>query len=85
MGSYAGITTGISLFLLFFVLVLAILWFILPFAVFGTKPKLDAIAAELKKLNATMEAMSMQQRVLVEQLRLIVAPRGMPPPPLDVN
>lgn len=32
-------------------LVVAILWIALPFAVFGIKKRLDAILAELKRLN----------------------------------
>ena len=35
-----------------FMVVLAILWIALPFAVFGIKGRLDTIIRELKKLNA---------------------------------
>ena len=35
-------------------LALVILWFMLPFAVFGTKKKLDAIIAESQKTNAEL-------------------------------
>lgn len=35
-----------------FLIVLAILWIALPFAVFGIKGRLDSILKELKKLNA---------------------------------
>jgi len=34
-----------------FLIILAILWFFLPFAVFGTKPKIDKLLAELKRGN----------------------------------
>lgn len=80
MGSFAGITAGISLLIAIFVVVLGILWFILPFAVFGTKRKLDAITAELGKLNATMEVMSAQQRVLVEHQKRLISPERLPSP-----
>jgi hypothetical protein len=34
-----------------FLLVLGILWFFLPFAVFGTKPKIDKLLEEAKRAN----------------------------------
>jgi cell division protein FtsL len=34
-----------------FLFVLAILWFLLPFAIFGTKDKLSELIAETKKTN----------------------------------
>ena len=37
-----------------FLIVLAILWFLLPFAIFGTKPKLDELLAETKKTNTEL-------------------------------
>lgn len=64
-----------------FLLILGVLWFFLPFAVFGTKPKLDAMLVELRKLNKTMETMSAQQRVLVEQQKLLIPAGRLPPPP----
>ena len=42
---------AIGVFAWLFLFVLAILWFFLPFAIFGTKPKLDALIAEQKKTN----------------------------------
>ncbi|MBO9662949.1 hypothetical protein [Dokdonella sp.] len=42
-----GILLGLSL---------AVVWFFVPFAIFGTKAKLDAIAVELRKLNENIEA-----------------------------
>ena len=49
MGAMFGGIFGLVIFL--FLLVLAILWFILPFAIFGIKPKLDKIIEELDKTN----------------------------------
>ena len=40
---------------IFFFIVLAVLWIILPFAVFGTKKRLDAIISESQKVNSWME------------------------------
>ena len=48
---------GLYLVVVLFLVFLAILWFILPFAIFGTKPKLDAVLHELKKSNAQLEAL----------------------------
>lgn len=54
-------STGVMIFLIFVVL-LAILWFILPFAIFGTKPILREklavdreMLAELKAVRALLE------------------------------
>ncbi len=37
-----------------FLFVLAVLWFFLPFAIFGTQPKLDKMLAETQKTNALL-------------------------------
>lgn len=55
-----------------FLFILAVLWFFLPFAVFGSKPRLDKIIAELQMLNKTMKDISTQNRVLVEQQKLFL-------------
>jgi cell division protein FtsL len=51
---------GIYLFVVVFLVVLAILWFLLPFAIFGTKPKLDQLIAETRKTNAELERLREQ-------------------------
>ena len=48
--------TPIAVIVGLFLLVLAILWFLLPFAVFGTKDILKDILAELKAVRAALEA-----------------------------
>ena len=40
--------------LFIFLLVLGLLWFLLPFAVFGIKPKMDALLQEAKTMNETL-------------------------------
>lgn len=40
-----------SIIIVLFLVVLAILWFILPFAIFGTKDKLAELIRESKKTN----------------------------------
>jgi len=34
-----------------FLFILAVLWFFLPFAIFGTKPKIDKLLVEAKNAN----------------------------------
>lgn len=51
-----GLETGalgptITLFILFFGILLIILWVLLPFAVFGIKARLNEVLVELKKTN----------------------------------
>lgn len=42
---------GVSIFAVLFLLVLCILWILIPFAIFGIKPLLSAILAELRRAN----------------------------------
>lgn len=49
---------GFGLFIVLFLFVLALLWFLLPFAIFGTKDKLAAIIAESRKTNAELAKIS---------------------------
>lgn len=41
-----------------FLFVLVVLWFLMPFAVFGTKPKLDVLIAEQRETNAKLAAIA---------------------------
>lgn len=47
-----------------FSIVLAILWFILPFAIFGTKSKLDQLIHEAKKTNHALLITSQELVIL---------------------
>ena len=38
-----------------FGILLCVLWFLLPFAVFGTKPKLDELKQELVRVNENLQ------------------------------
>lgn len=52
MDDFASGSFGlIGVFMFLFVLFLGILWCVLPFAVFGTKPRLDELIREQKKTN----------------------------------
>jgi hypothetical protein len=51
MGMFSGVL-GLIVFL--FLFVLAVLWFFLPFAIFGTKDKLAALIEESKKTNVEL-------------------------------
>jgi len=48
---------GFGLAVVLFLFVLAILWFLLPFAIFGTKDKLSELIAESKKTNEQLSAL----------------------------
>lgn len=48
---------GFYLIVVLFLFVLAILWFLLPFAIFGTKDKLSELIAENKKTNELLAAL----------------------------
>ena len=48
LGLFSGI---LGLFVFFFLLLVAIVWFFLPFAIFGTKGRLDTLIAETRKTN----------------------------------
>jgi hypothetical protein len=54
-----GILTGgfLGIVIALFLLALAILWFILPFAIFGTKDKLSELIAESRQTNAHLAAL----------------------------
>jgi hypothetical protein len=45
---------GLMVVLVLFAILVLILWVLLPFAVFGTKPLLREVLAELKTLNAAL-------------------------------
>ncbi|MDG6349150.1 hypothetical protein QAA18_10445 [Luteimonas sp. 8-5] len=48
LGLFSGI---LGLFVFFFLLLVAIVWFFLPFAIFGTKGRLDTLIAESRRTN----------------------------------
>ena len=52
MGDLLG--GGFGLIVILFLFVLALLWFLLPFAIFGTKDKLAEIIAESKRTNVEL-------------------------------
>jgi hypothetical protein len=50
----SGLDAWVYLAIVLFLIVLAIVWILLPFAIFGTKPKLDALIDESRKTNAQL-------------------------------
>ena len=54
MNELLGGSAGILIVL--FLVVLAILWFLLPFAIFGTKDKLSELISESKRTNDELKA-----------------------------
>lgn len=53
MGAY----TGLSFIVVIFLFVLAILWFFLPFAIFGTKDLIEQQIKESKETNKLLKQM----------------------------
>lgn len=51
MGEISDGVVVVVVVVVLFLFVLAILWFLLPFAIFGTKDKLSELIAETKKTN----------------------------------
>jgi hypothetical protein len=74
LGGGLGII-GIVIFV--FLLALSILWFLLPFAIFGTKDKLNALIAESRQTNAELVRIAAElqaTRALMGQTRVAPAP-----------
>lgn len=75
-----------GLLVILFLLVLGILWFIFPFAVFGVKPLLRQLIAEQKRTNETLARISQQIHpiavAVVEAPKAVqqVVPVPTPPP-----
>lgn len=49
------LTRNVNAFLLIFAVIIAVLWIMLPFAVFGVKGRLDKMIKELRKLINVIE------------------------------
>jgi len=59
MGETLG---GLYIVVVLFLFVLAILWFFLPFAIFGTKDKLNELIEETKKTNNELQKLRAEVR-----------------------
>lgn len=68
---------GIVIFV--FLLALAILWFLLPFAIFGTKDKLNTLIAESRQINVELARVTAE---LQATRALIATPRTVQAAPL---
>lgn len=72
ISSGAGLLGGfVGLFVVVFLVVLGILWFVLPFAVFGLKGRLDTLIALQRKQNdhvASLRADLAELRAGLEQV-----------------
>nr|MBF0684268.1 hypothetical protein [Pseudomonas sp.] len=49
-------STGFGLLVIIFLIITAVLWFLLPFAVFGVKDLLKDLLKEQKRTNAMLQA-----------------------------
>ena len=72
MGNLFGASLVLTLVFLF----VGVLWILLPFAVFGTKPLIEKAMKEAQAANAQLKQLVDQQRVLVEQQKLLIGALG---------
>jgi len=72
MGSIFGASLVLTLVCLF----VGVLWIFLPFAVFGMKPLVEKAIKEAQTANAQLKQLVDQQRVLVEQQKLLIGALG---------
>jgi hypothetical protein len=63
-----------------FVLILAILWILVPFAIFGIKPLLRELIANQKKANEILSMMATQAGAAGENVTKTPAEFPLPPP-----
>lgn len=75
-GFIMGNLFGASLVLTLVFLFVGVLWILLPFAVFGTKPLIEKAMKEAQAANAQLKQLVDQQRVLVEQQKLLIGALG---------
>lgn len=83
MDGYSLFAGGVGLVVVIFLVVLAILWFLLPFAVFGIKDLLKVLVSELRASRAV------QMQILAE-LQVASAPvrpamPQLPPSPVEAG
>jgi len=69
MDAVAGGLGILGIIIIAFLIVLAILWFLLPFAVFGIKEHLDRQRAELNMLREDVKTLVKLQKLMVQQMR----------------
>ncbi len=60
---------GLSILWILFLLVLGILWFLLPFAIFGTKDRLRDLIEENRRSNQELAAIRKQLAELQQTLK----------------
>lgn len=65
---FEGLSSGLILALIFFVLVISIVWCFLPFAIFGTKPRLEKIIEENERTNVWMQELTVEIKLLRQEL-----------------
>ena len=55
---------GFGVIVILFLFILAILWFLLPFAIFGTKDKLTELILETRKTNVEIAKLAEEMKSL---------------------
>jgi len=58
----AELGAGMSLFFGLFLVLLAVLWILVPFAIFGIKPLLKQLIAEQRRTNEALQLIVAQQQ-----------------------
>lgn len=59
---------GLTYILVIFLLVLSLVWCFLPFAIFGTKPRLDRVIEEQEKTNLWIQELTVEVKLLRKEL-----------------
>jgi hypothetical protein len=59
---------GLIYILVIFLLVLSFVWCFLPFAIFGTKPRLDKLVEESEKTNMWIQELTVEIKLLRQEL-----------------
>jgi len=60
---------GFGIMITLFLFILGILWFMLPFAVFGTKDKLNELIQETKKTNEQLSALRAEVTAMKNEIK----------------
>jgi hypothetical protein len=66
MSGFENLLGPFSLIVFLFALVPGVLWFLLPFAVFGTMARLERTTAKLQTVNATLTKLTITEIKLIE-------------------
>ena len=69
MAGVDAIPAGLVIVIALFLILVAILWFLLPFAVFGMKPRMDKLEVQAKEANETLKEIEKQLLAMNKQAK----------------